>query len=157
MMFFSGYRYFYDRYRLNSPKGNFNLKITSEQLIFQFTNEILKVFPEFISLPQKFKLNFSKRVLNFLKQYEFIENNNVQLQNAHKVSIAASYVKLTLGYSNYLINTFNRIVIYPTAQYFPYLNETHTGHFNPKLKTIMLALDEYERDIYFNSDGKDIA
>lgn len=156
-MFFSGSRYFYDRYRLNSQKGNFNLKITSEQLIFQFTNDISKVFPEFVSLPQKFKLNFSKRILNFLKQYEFIEKNNVQLQNAHKVSIAASYVKLTLGYSNYLMNTFNKIIIYPTAQYFPHLDETHTGHFNPRLKAIMIALDEYEHDIYFNADGKDIA
>ena len=156
-MFFSGSRHFYDRYRLNSPKGNFVLKITEEQLIYQFSNDILKVFPEFVSLPHKFKLNFAKRILNFLKQYEFVEKENVQLTNAHKISIAASYIKLTLGFTNYLVNTFHSILVYPTAQYFPHLNETHTGHFNPKMKVIMLALDEYERDIYFNADGKDVA
>jgi len=156
-MFFTGSRHFYDRYRLNAPKGNFVLKITEEQLIYQFTNDIQKVFPEFISVPHKFKLNFAKRILKFLKQYEFVEKENVHLTHAHKVSIAASYVKLTLGYTNFLINTFDKIIVYPTAQYFPHLNETHTGHFNPKMKAIMLALDEYERDIYFNADGKDIA
>lgn len=156
-MFFNGSSFFYDRYRLNAPKGNFNLKMTSEQLIFQFANDIQKVFPEFVSLPHKFKLNFAKRILKFLKQYEFIEKENVHLTNAHKVSIAASYIKLTLGYSDYLINTFNKIIVYPTAQYFLHLDETHTGHFNPKLKTIMIALDEFEQDVYYNADGKDIA
>jgi len=156
-MFFSGSRLFYDRYRLNSPKGNFDLKITEEQLIYQFANDIIKVFPEFISLPHKFKLNFAKRILKFLKQYKFVEKENVELTHGHKISIAASYIKLTLGFTNYLINTFDSILVYPTATYFSHLNQTHTGHFNPKMKVIMLALDEYQRDIYFNADGKDVA
>lgn len=157
MHFFYRPSYFYFSYRNNDAKGNFDLKITAEQLIFQFTNDVVKVFPEFISLPHKFKLNFAKRVLKFLKQYQFFAQDNVQLQNEHKVAIAASYVKLTLGYSTFLINTFDKIIVYPTAKYFPHLDETHTGHFNPKLKSIMLALDEFEYDIYNNIDGKDIA
>ena len=156
-MFFSGSRYFYDYYRLNTPKGNFNLKITAEQLIFQFTDDVVKVFPEFVTLPHKFKLNFAKRILNFLKQYQFVEKENVSLSNGHKISIAASYAKLTLGYKDYLVNTFNTIIVYPTAKYFPHLDEIHAGHFNPKLKTIMLALDEFQYDIIHNTDGKDIA
>ena len=47
--------------------------------------------------------------------------------------------------------------MYHTAQYFPHLDQTHTGHFNPKLNAVMLALDEFEHDIYFNNDGKDVA
>ena len=144
-------------YQNNDAKGNFDLKITAEQLIFQFTNDIVKVFPEFVSLPHKFKLNFSKRILNFLKQYQFVPREEVNLSNGNKVAIAASYVKLTLGYSTYLINSFDKIIVYPTAKYFPHLNETHSGHFNPKLKSIMLALDEFEYDVFNNSDGKDIA
>lgn len=156
-MFFTGSRMFYDRYRLNAPNGNFNLKLTSEQVIYQFADDVAKVFPLFNQLPHKFKLNFCKRILNFLHQYEFVTKENAPLTNAHKVAIAASYVKLTLGYKNYLINTFNKIVVYPTAQYFPHLDQTHTGHFNPKMNAVMLALDEFERDIYYNQDGKDIA
>lgn len=156
-MFFTGSRLFYDRYRLNTPKGNFNLKLTPEQVIYQFAGDITKVFSLFNQLPHKFKLNFSKRILNFLNQYEFVVKENAPLTNAHKVAIAASYVKLTLGYKNYLINTFDKMVVYPTAQYFQHLDETHTGHFNPKLNTVMLALDEFERDIYYNQDGKDVA
>lgn len=156
-MFFTGSRLFYDRYRLNSPKGNFQLKLTPEQIIYQFADTIVKVFPIFNQLPHRFKLNFSKRILNFLKQYAFLAKENASLTNAQKVAIAASYIKLTLGYHQFLINTFDTIVVYPTAQYFPHLDETHTGHFNPKMKVIMLALDEFEHDIYYNEDGKDVA
>lgn len=156
-MFFNGSRMFYGRYRLNTPKGNFNLKLTPEQVIYQFAGDITKVFPVFIQLPHKFKLNFSKRILNFLNQYEFVIKENAPLTNAQKVAVAASYIKLTLGYKNYLINTFDKIVVYPTAQYFPHLDQTHTGHFNPKLNAVMLALDEFEHDIHFNNDGKDVA
>jgi len=156
-MFFTGSRLFYDRYRLNSPTGNFQLKLTPEQVIYQFAGDIAKVFPIFNQLPHKFKLNFSKRVLNFLNQYAFVDKENVRLTNAHKVTVAASYIKLTLGYKQYLINTFDKIVVYPTAQYFPHLDETHTGHFNPKMNAVMLALDEFEHDIYYKNDGKDLA
>lgn len=156
-MFFTGSRLFYDRYHLNTPKGNFNLKLTAEQLIYQFSADIIKVFPVFNHIPYKFKLNFSKRVLNFLNQYEFVIKENAQLTNAHKVAVAASYVKLTLGYKSYLINTFDKIIVYPTAQYFPHLDQTHTGHFNPKMNAVMLALDEFEHDIYYSNDGKDVA
>lgn len=156
-MFFTGTRLFYDRYSLNTPNGNSQLKLTPEQMIYQFADTIAKVFPVFNQLPYKFKLNFSKRILNFLKQYAFIAKENVLLTNEHKVAIAASYVKLTLGYKQFLINTFDKIMVYPTAQYFPNLDETHTGHFNPKMKTVMLALDEFESDIYYNQDGKDVA
>ncbi len=156
-MFFTGSRLFYDRYHLNTPKGNFNLKLTPEQVIYQFADAVAKVFPIFHQLPHKYKLNFSKRILNFLNQYEFVTKENVPLTNAHKVAVAASYIKLTLGYKNYLINTFDKIIVYLTAQYFPHLDQTHTGHFNPKLNAVMLALDEFERDIHFNNDGKDVA
>lgn len=147
----------YDRYRLDAPKGNFNLKITADQLIYRFSDDISKVFPEFASLPHKFKLNFTKRILKFLKQYAFISQENVQLTNVHKIAIATSYLKLTLGYRKYLINTFDSIIIYPTAHYFPHLDEIHSGHFNPKTKTIMLALDEFEMDVSRQSDGKDVS
>lgn len=156
-MFFTGSRLFYDPYRLNAPKGNFQLKLTPEQITYQFADTIIKVFPIFNQLPHKFKLSFNKRVLSFLKQYAFIIQKNAPLTNAHKVAIAASYVKLTLGYNQFLINSFDKIVVYPTAQYFPHLEETHTGHFNAKMKVVMLALDEFEHDINYNEDGKDLA
>ncbi|WCM43048.1 zinc-dependent peptidase [Flavobacterium sp. CBA20B-1] len=156
-MLFFGSSHFYDRYRLENPNGNFSLKLAPEQVVFQFADAITKVFPIFNQLPHKFKLNFSMRILEFLKQYAIIPKENAQLTIAHKVAIAATYVKLTLGYKYFLINTFNKIIVYPTAYYFPQLDETHTGHFNPKLKTIMLALDVFENDILYNEDGKDVA
>mgnify|MGYP003396682760 FL=1 len=156
-MVFNRSRLFYNSYQLNKATGNFNLNITAEQLIYQFGDVIAIVFPIFYQLPHKFKLNFCHRVLKFLKQYAFLAKEGAHLNNASKVAIAAIYVKLTLGYSKYLINTFDKIIIYPTAKYFPNLNETHTGHFNPKLKVIMLALDEFENDINCNNNGKDLA
>lgn len=156
-MFFSYSLLFKDRYVLNLPKGNFKLKIKPEQLIMRFSSDILKVFPEFASIPYKFKLNFAERILHFLNQYKFVEKGNVQLTDNHKVQIASSYIKLTLGFSTYLIRSIHTIVIYPTAQFFPAFEETHKGHFNPAKKTIMLALDVFENDIFFSDDGINIA
>jgi len=155
-MFYNRYRLFYD-YRLNKPNGNFELKITPEQLIYQHTDAIVKVFPIFNQLPHRFKINYCKRILKFLNQYHFISKDNALVNSAVKISIAASYIKLTLGYNQFLINAFDKIIIYPTAKYFHHLDETHTGHFNPKLKVIMFALDEFQHDISHNTDGKDIA
>lgn len=156
-MLFNSSRLFYNSYHLNKANGNFQLKITSEQLIYQFGDTIAKVFPIFHQLPHRFKLNFCLRILKFLKQYAFVVKENALLDNTIKVAIAASYVKLTLGYSHYLINAFDKIIVYPTAKYFAHLDETHKGHFNPKLKVIMFALDEFDNEIYYNNNGKDIA
>ena len=65
-MFINRSRLFYDHYRLNTPKGNSQLKLTPEQMIYQFADIITKVFPVFNQLPYRFKLNFNKRILNFL-------------------------------------------------------------------------------------------
>lgn len=147
----------YNKYRSETPKGNFKEKLTSEQLILRHALDISVVFPLFNKLPHRYKLNFSKRILSFLSQYGFYEKGNVQLTNADKVKIAASYIKLTLGYSHYLINSFHSIIVYPTAQYFDEFKETHVGHFHPKMKTIMLALDEFTNGIHNSTDGKDVA
>jgi len=144
-------------YRLNKPNGNFEYNVTAEQLIYRFGDVIANVFPLFSNLPHRFKLNFCKRTLKFLKHYAFVARDGANLTTANKISIAATYIKLTLGYSNYLINAFDTIIVYPTAKFFPNLNETHTGHFNPKLKVIMLSLDTFEKDMRCTADGKNLA
>ena len=156
-MFFLGSRNYYDRYRLTKAKGNFSEKLKPEQLIMRYASEIHQVFPLFHTLPHSYKINFCKRILLFLKQYAFHPRQNVFLTNAHKVKIAASYVKLTLGYKEFLVNSFHDIIVYPTAQYFEEFSEIHVGHFHPKMKTIMLALDEFEKGINTTNDGKDLA
>jgi len=150
------YRY-YDRYRLFKPKGNFPEKIKPEQLILRYGSEIQQVFPIFHSLPHSYKINFSRRILAFLNQYEFVVKQQAMLTSEHKVKIAASYIKLTLGFSDFLINSFQHIIVYPTAYYFEELAETHVGHFHPKMKTIMLTLDEFEKGIVNAHDGKDLS
>lgn len=157
MKLFYGSRFYYERFRLFGPKGNFLEKITPEQLIMRYASELHQIFPLFHTLPHSYKINFCKRVLSFLKQYGFHTKQLIVLTNAQKVKIAASYVKLTLGYKEFLINSFHHIIVYPTAQYFEEFSEIHVGHFHPKMKTIMLALDEFEKGINTTNDGKDLA
>lgn len=148
---------FYNRYQIGKPRGDFSGKITPEQLMLRYSADIHKVFPQFSQLPHSYKVNFSNRILSFLQQYAFVSKGGVLLTQQHKVRIATSYIKLTLGLSPYLISTFHTIVVYPTAQYFEEFDEVHVGHFHPKLKTIMIALDEFENDIKNATDGKDIS
>lgn len=133
------------------------LKIDAQQLLYQYITDIYKVFPEIQQVPHHYKLNFAKRIIAFINHYEFIEKGNFELTTNQKILVAASYVKLTLGYSQYFIQSFNKLIIYPSVQYFPDFDEVHAGHFNPKYGVIMLAIDEVEHDIHVPNDGKDIA
>jgi MtfA peptidase len=147
---------FFSHYILNNSTNYLDIKINPEQLINTFGDDLEYVFPEFQQLPNQYKIEFSKRIINFLKHYEFIDKTDQVLTLKNKILIAATYVKLTIGLKVYLIQAIDKIIIYPTAQYFSELNETHVGHYNPKHKIIMLALDLFEKDIETNT-GKDIA
>jgi MtfA peptidase len=155
-MLLKKFKNFFSNYILNSSPNYLDIKITPEQLINTFGKDLELIFPQFYKIPHRYKIDFTKRIITFLKHYEFIDKTEQILTLKDKILIAATYVKLTIGFKHYVINAIDKIIIYPTAQYFPELNETHIGHYNPKHKVIMLALDRFKQDIEINT-GKDIA
>jgi Mlc titration factor MtfA (ptsG expression regulator) len=54
------------------------------------------------------------------------------------VLIAATFVMLTFGMRHYLIDVFDKIIIYPQP-YFSTIKEYHKGEFNPGMKLLVFS------------------
>ncbi len=124
------------------PTGDFNPAYSS-------------IIPFYQKLSYNDKLRFHERVLSFLQNYEIHPRENLTLMQADRELIAASYIKLTWGYKDFLVNSFKYIIVYPDAYFFEHNKQLHEGHFNPSQKVIMLAWN-YFVDGYTRNDGKNL-
>ena len=121
------YLYFYPFPKKLQPK---------QRLILQ--NE----FVFYRRLSDKKKIYFEHRINCFLKTYKFI-GNDIGITQEMLVLVAATYVMLTFGMRHYLVQRFNKIVIYPT-KYFSSVNEEfHKGEYNPRLKAVVFSWEDF--------------
>lgn len=99
-------------------------------------------FPFYNRLSNKRKKYFEHRINEFIAKYEFIAKETV-ITEQMQMLIAGTYVMLTFGMRNYLVNVFNKIIIYPSS-YFSTVNQvSHKGEFNPKMKAIVFSWDDF--------------
>lgn len=99
-------------------------------------------FPFYIKLSKEKKKYFDHRLNEFLKKYEFI-GKEIQVTDEMEILIGATYVMLTFGMRDYLIDLFSRIIIYPSV-YYSSINETyHKGEFNPRMKAIVFSWEDF--------------
>lgn len=103
---------------------------------------LLVDFPFYNSLSPKRKTYFEHRINKFIANYQFI-GKEIVVTDQMQILIAATYVMLTFGMRNYLINLFDKIIIYPSS-YFSTVNETHhKGEFNPKMKAVVFSWEDF--------------
>lgn len=95
------------------------------------------------NLDDKYQSFFEHRVAKFIRTYDFIPRNNIEITPEMKVLIASSYVKLTFGMRRYLTKIFNKIIIYPEAYYSLITQQYHKGEFNPALKAIIFSWEDF--------------
>lgn len=81
-----------------------------------------KEFPFYMRLSDKKKVYFEHRVKNFINYYSFFGKEELVVTNEMKVMIAGTYVMLTFGMRDYLIDLFNTILMYPSV-YFSNINQ----------------------------------
>ncbi len=103
-------------------------------------------------LTLKRKTYFEHRVCKFIQTYEFI-GNDISITDEIKILIAGTYIKLTFGMRKYLLDNFNKIIIYPNIYRSKYTNENHKGEFNPKLKIIVFSWKDFLKGFQNDSDN----
>lgn len=101
-----------------------------------------KEFPFYQRLSGQKKQYFEHRVKEFIKKYEFV-GKDIEVTEEMKMLIAATYVMLTFGMRNYLVNQFSRIVIYTTSYYSTLNDAFHKGEFNPRMKVIAFSWEDF--------------
>jgi len=100
-------------------------------------------FPFYVRLSNKKKVYFEHRVKTFISHYSFVGKEELVVTDEIRVMIAGTYVMLTFGMRDYLIDLFNTILIYPSV-YFSKSNEQyHKGEFNPRMKTIVFSWEDF--------------
>ena len=123
-------------------------KVTPEQEAllrhrFQFYNR----------LSEKHKGYFQHRLANFTAAYEFIPRQDFEVTQEVKTLIGATYVMLTFGMRHYLINSFDKILLYPETYYSQQLGEYHKGEFNPRLKALVFSWKDFLEGYEISNDN----
>ncbi len=99
-------------------------------------------FPFYKRLSDRKKVYFEHRINQFITKYQFI-GKEIVVTPPMKLLISGTYVMLTFGMRNFLIDLFDKIIIYPSS-YFSTVNDAqHKGEFNPKMKAIVFSWEDF--------------
>lgn len=99
------------------------------------------------------KIFFEHRVASFIRKYQFIGKDDFDINDKVKVKIAATYVMLTFGMRHYLIDNFDKIIIYPEPYFSTINKQYHKGEFNPRLKTLVFSWKDFQEGFYHANDN----
>ena len=100
-------------------------------------------FEYYKNLAPKEKRYFQHRLASFTTQYDFIPRNDFEVTNEVQTLIAATYVMLTFGMRRYLIDAFDKIIIYPDVYYSTLNEEYHKGEYNPHMKAVVFSWNDF--------------
>lgn len=94
-------------------------------------------------LSPKRKAYFEHRVCKFIERYEFVGREDFVITAEVKTRIAASYIALSFGMRNYLVDVFERIIVYPEAYFSSSSDQYHKGEFNPRVKAVVFSWQDF--------------
>ena len=110
-------------------------------------------FPFYRKLSDKHRGYFNHRMVSFKEKYEFIPREDLQVTKEMQTLIAGTYVMLTFGMRRYLIDSFDKIIIYPSAYYSTQTEQYHKGEFNPRMKAIVFSWKDFVSGFEVNNDN----
>ncbi|MBF4494636.1 zinc-dependent peptidase [Flavobacterium sp. MR2016-29] len=99
-------------------------------------------FQFYETLSEKKQGYFEHRVNSFIRRYNF-SGKDIEVTQEMKLIIAGTYVMLTFGMRNYLLESFENIIIYPSSYYSVINKDYHKGEYNPRLKAIVFSWEDF--------------
>lgn len=109
----------------------------------KYKKDFLQDVSFYRKLTPKYQRYFEHRLVQFIRNYDFIERDGFKLTPEAKVLIASSYVKLTFGMRKFTSSTFNKIIVYPSSYYSAITQQYHKGEFNPGLKLVVFSWEDF--------------
>jgi Mlc titration factor MtfA (ptsG expression regulator) len=126
----------------------FTRKLTSSQKTI-----LEREFSFYQKLSDKRKEYFEHRVAACIAKYKFIGMGGFVITDQVKIVIAATFVMLTFGMRRYLINVFDKIIIYPEPYFSTVNQEFHKGEFNPSVKALVFSWKDFKEGFLFENDN----
>jgi Mlc titration factor MtfA (ptsG expression regulator) len=96
---------------------------------------------------------FEHRVARFMVRYKLIGNGGFVVTNQCRVLVAATYVMLTFGMRHYLIDVFDKIIIYSYPYFSTISQEYHKGEFNPGMKILVFSWNDFQEGFRYDNDN----
>lgn len=110
-------------------------------------------FSFYQSLSDKKKKYFEHRVATFIAKYEFIGQEDFLITDEVKVLIASTSVMISFGMRNYLFDSFNKIIVYPSEYYSTMNDAYHKGEFNPRMKAVVFSWNDFLEGYEISNDN----
>jgi MtfA peptidase len=110
-------------------------------------------FTFYNKLSEKQKKYFHHRLAVFNKKYQFIPRGDFQMNKEAQVLIAATYVMLTFGMRKYLVNIFDKIIVYPEEYLSTHTKQYHKGEFNPRMKAVAFSWKHFYEGYEIDNDN----
>jgi Mlc titration factor MtfA (ptsG expression regulator) len=67
--------------------------------------------------------------------------------------IAASAIKVSFGYRNYLFSIVDTIIVYPKDYFSNITNQQHKGETNPRYKTVVFSWKDFKEGLKIENDN----
>lgn len=110
-------------------------------------------FDFYKKLTEKQKSYFHHRLAAFIEKYEFISREGFQINKDVQTLIAGTYIMLTFGMRRYLIDSFDKIIVYPDEYYSSQNEQFHKGEFNPRMKAVVFSWKHFREGYQINNDN----
>jgi MtfA peptidase len=89
-----------------------------------------KYFEYYRNMPPQLQRVFRSRLAKFMRSKTFETRQELELKEEMKIMISACAIQLTFGLSDFRLNFFKRIMIYPEAYYSRITKQYHKGEVN---------------------------
>ncbi|MCM5664429.1 zinc-dependent peptidase [Galbibacter mesophilus] len=118
---------------------------------------IIKRHSVFYNNLNKYKQRvFRHRVVMFINSKTFIGLDGFECTREKKILIASIAVMLSFGMRRYLIESVNKIIVYPEAYFSAITQKYHLGEFNPLLKTIVFSWKDFKAGLNDNNNNSNL-
>lgn len=105
------------------------------------------------NLTEKHQDYFQHRMACFSEKYEFIPRDGFVMNDEATTLIAATYVMLTFGMRHYLIDAFDKIIVYPEEYLSTQSQEYYKGEFNPRMKAVAFSWKDFAEGYEIDNDN----
>ena len=114
-----------------------------KKLVANQRQVLLNEFPFYTKLSDRKKIYFEHRVKEFVTHYQFIGKEELLVTAEMKIIIAGTYIMLTFGMRDYLVDLFKTIIIYPSVYFSNTNQQYHKGEFNPMMKVVAFSWEDF--------------
>ncbi|HPW97207.1 MAG TPA: zinc-dependent peptidase [Flavobacterium sp.] len=114
---------------------------------------LIQNFDFYNKLSEKHKKYFHHRIAVFQKNYQFIARGDFQMNKEAQILISATYVMLTFGMRKFIVDVFDKIIIYPEEYFSTQTEDYHKGEFNPRMKAVAFSWKHFEAGCQISNDN----